>query len=336
VALLVAGLLLLIAVGGIAGGGYYVWRLWQARNVAAEPSAQTQTAETSQTAAPVPVQTATSPAASVSAPSTQPAPKTPPPASPSTSQAPPAARPAPVERAPAPAPSAAPPPVPTPPHPREQRVPGPAASEPAAPAPAPREPEPEEAPEAPAADQTMRTGLKVSFQVTPPDAFVLVDGIVLGRAEELSGQKGARTYSFPYAGTHLVKIRKEGMKELRIAVEAGAGGSSTISAHLKPMAAADIDASDLETFRVREGVALNVRPRNARVLVDGRPMGEAWRYAGGLLHPREILRLDPGKHRLSFVAPGYAQKDVVVEVTEAADKQRQRVEVDLTGGGNGG
>ncbi|HEY4593527.1 MAG TPA: hypothetical protein VIJ61_14020, partial [Thermoanaerobaculia bacterium] len=104
----------------------------------------------------------------------------------------------------------------------------------------------------------------------------------------------------------------------------------------KPEAAADVDASDLETFRVREGVALNVHPGNAEVLVDGQPVGPARRYAGGLLRPKEILVLEPGKHRISFVAPGYARKDILVEVTETADKQRQRINIDLTAGGNGG
>ena len=340
VALLVAGVLLLVAVGGIAGGGYYVWKLWQSRNGASEPAAQT--AETSQTA---PAVSPTSAPASVPvspAPVQQQAPETKTPAqtSPSTSQAPPpAVRPAPVEKAPVPSATPPPVPVPTPARPHEQRVPGPAPSEPAAPAPAPapapREPEPEAAPETPAADQTIRTGLQVGFRITPSDAFVLVDGKVLGQAEDWSGQKGARTYMFS-AGTHMVKIKKDGMREMLIAVEAGAGGASTISARLRPRAAADIDASDLEMVRVREGISLNVRPGNAEVLVDGQSAGEARRYAGGLLRPREILVLPPGKHRLSFVAPGYARKDILVEVTETADKQRQRINVDLTAGGNGG
>lgn len=345
VAVLVAGLLLLVAVGAITGGGYYVWRLWQMRNAASEPAAQT--AETSQTAPAPTVPPATSPASSVSPPvvsppPVQPAPevKTPAQTSPAPSQAPPPApRPTPVQKAPAPAPTSAPPSVPTPSRPREQRVPVPAATEPApapVPAPAPREPEPEAAPEVPAADRTERTGLRVTFQVSPPDAYVLVDGRVIGQAQDWNGQKGTRPYTFPGAGTYMVKIRKEGMKEVRIAVEAGAGGSSVIPAHLKPLAAADVDASDLETYRVREGVSLNVRPGNAEVLMDGQSLGEARRYAGGLLRPREILLPPPGKHRLSFVAPGYARKDVLVEVTETADRQRQRINVDLTGGGNGG
>jgi serine/threonine-protein kinase len=331
VALLVAGLLLLVAVGGIAGGGYYLWKLWQTRNAASEPAAQT--AEISQTAPPAasPVSVPVSPEPS----QTQPAPevKAPLQTSPSTSQAPPSVRPAPAEKAPAPAP-----PVVATPH-SEQRVPGPAPGAPAAPAPAPapapREPEPEEAPEVPAADQTISTGLQVGFRIVPPDAYVLVDGKVLGEAQGWSGLKGARTFSFS-PGTHLVKIKKDGMKDMLIAVEAGAGGRNTINARLKPLAAADVDASDLESVRVSQGVALNVRPPNAEVLVDGQPVGPARRYAGGLLRPREILRLDPGKHRISFVAPGFARKDIMVEVTETADRQRQRINVDLTAEGNGG
>ncbi|HEY4592760.1 MAG TPA: hypothetical protein VIJ61_10165, partial [Thermoanaerobaculia bacterium] len=332
-ALLVAGVLLLVAVAGIAGGGYYVWKLWQARNGVSEPAAQT--AETSQTA-PAPSPTSAPASVPVSpAPLQQQVPETKTPAqtSPATSQAPPAVHSKPAEKAPVPAP-----PV-VPAHP-EPRVPGPAASEPAAPAPAPapapREPEPEAAPETPAADQTIRTGLQVGFRIIPPDAYVLVEGKVIGQAQDWSGLKGARPYAFPGPGTYMVKIKKDGMREMLIAVEAGAGGASTISARLRPRAAADIEASDLEIVRVREGISLNVRPGNAEVLVDGQSAGEARRYAGGLLRPREILVLPPGKHRLSFVAPGYARKDILVEVTETADKQRQRINVDLTAGGNGG
>jgi serine/threonine-protein kinase len=339
VALLVAGLLLLLALGGVLGGGYYVWRLWQARGAAAEPAAQNAGISQDAPAVSPSVSPGSPPPADRLSPSpvspapVPPAPETKAPVqiSPAASQTPPAPHPAAAERSPSPAPAAVPPGVPSPVRPREQQLPGPA-SQPAAPA--PREPEPEPAPETPA-DQTMRTGLQVAFRITPPDAFVLVDGRVLGPAQDWSGQKGARTYTFPGAGTYLVKIKKDGMKEMRIAVEAGAGGSSTIAARLKPMAAADVEASDLETVRVREGVALDVRPANAEVLVDGQSVGEARRYAGGLLRPREILVLNPGRHRLSFVAPGYARRDVLVEVTETADRQRQRLKIDLTGGSGG-
>ena len=101
----------------------------------------------------------------------------------------------------------------------------------------------------------MQTGLNVSFRVMPPDAYVLVEKRVIGTAQEWSGQKGARTYTFPGPGTYEVKIRKAGMKEQILAVEAGAGGASTIAARLRPEAAEAVDASDLRTVRVRQAIA---------------------------------------------------------------------------------
>ena len=42
--------------------------------------------------------------------------------------------------------------------------------------------------------------LQVAFRVKPPDAHVLVDGRVIGQAQDWSGQQGARTYTFPEPG----------------------------------------------------------------------------------------------------------------------------------------
>jgi hypothetical protein len=233
-------------------------------------------------------------------------------------------------------------PVPSPPVPQERPRLEPSAPptvepEPARPSrdPLPElEPEPEEpAPAVPQADQTVRTGLSVAFRVTPPDAHVLVDGRVIGQAQDWSGQKGARTYTFPEAGTYLVKIRKPGMKEQRIAVEAGASGAASISARLQAMAGEEVEVSDLQTVRVREGVSFRVQPPVAAVLVDGQPVGPARRFAGGPLRPREFLQLSPGKHRVSIVSPGYRRHDVLVEVTETADKDRERINVVLSPGG---
>ena len=332
IGLLIAAVLLVMLVA-VGGGGYYVWRMWQGR-AAAEPAAQT--AQTSETAAPPLASPASSQAPVSPPPQIQPA-AAPSSTPASTSQAPPPV----VLKTPPPA--TAPPVTQAPARPPE-RVPGPAASSPAAPAPAPapsvpapREPEPEAEetpPEAPAADQSLRSGLKVAFHVNPPDAYVLVEGKVIGQAQDWSGRRGARTYDFPGAGSYLIKIRKAGMKERRIAVEAGAGGSSVIAANLQALPAADVDASDLQAIRVRTGVFFNVRPATAQVEVDGERVGPARRFSGGFLRPKEMLMLSTGKHRISLVMPGYERKDILVEVTETADKERERIDAVLTPGGN--
>jgi serine/threonine-protein kinase len=335
----VAAVLLLVAV--IAGAWYMLARPRQAQapsqTARADPGAQTQAPVSNPTAPMAP----TAPVAPTAQPAqigqTQTARTAPPPTvAPVQPETMPSAEPV------KPPPVAPERPVPSPPaaqeRPRlEPSAPSPVEPEPARPS---REPEPEPEPEEPApslpqADQTVRTGLTVSFRVMPPDAHVLVDGRVIGQAQDYSGQKGARTFTFPGPGTYLVKIRKPGLKEQRIAVEAGAGGAAAISARLQSMAAEEVEASDLRTVRVREGVSFRVQPPGAAVLVDGQPVGLARRFSGGPLHPREFLRLEPGKHRVSIVSPGYQRQDVQVVVTETAEKDRERIEVVLSPGGEG-
>jgi eukaryotic-like serine/threonine-protein kinase len=248
----------------------------------------------------------------------------------------PQVQPPPVDKSPPPSREPALPPV------RDRVREAPAPAEEPAPLPETRVPREEEAAPAapepalalPDADQVIRTGLDVNFRVAPPDAHVLVDGRVIGQAREWSGQKGGRTFTFPGPGSYLVKIRKPGMKEYRIAVEAGAtSGVTPVAARLQPLPAADVDTTDLETIRVRQAVAFEVRPPLALVSVDGQPVGTARRYSGGLGR-RGWLELAPGKHRISVAAPGFQRKDVLVEVTAGAERERERIEIVLSPGGS--
>lgn len=199
---------------------------------------------------------------------------------------------------------------------------------------APSAPEASASPRLPDADQTLRTGLEVAFRVAPQDAHILVDGRVIGQAREWNGQKGARTYTFPGPGAYLVKIRKPGMKDYQIAVEAGAtGGVTPVAARLQPLPAAEVETTDLETIRVREAVAFQVRPPLAMVVVDGQVLGTARKFSGGIGR-RGWLELPPGTHRVSIAAPGFRRKDLRVEVTAGAEKERERIELVLSPGGN--
>jgi len=332
---------LLLAVAGAGAAGWYVFSRPPADGAGPEPVART--AETS-TVPPAPAPTSSSPSTSQEAPVPQPsaAPSIAPPVStPSTSTAPPSqVRPEPPGVA---TPQTAPPqqrPQPAPPS-QQHPVPPPPAAEPSRPSPAPAEPEPapekEEPAAAPDADRTIRTALEVTFNVTPPDAIVLVDRTVLGEAQNWSGGRGGRTYVFPGPGTYLVKFRKQGMKDYRIAVEAGAlSGKTPISARLQPAAAGDTDASDLETVRVSEAVGFRVQPPTATLEVDGRNLGPARRFGGGgfLRGKGEWLELAPGKHRVSITAPGYQRQDLTVLVVATAEDARKRVDVALTPGGD--
>jgi hypothetical protein len=233
-------------------------------------------------------------------------------------------------------------------------VPGPAAT----PAPAPSRPAEETRPSAPAeseaaapdesseldardvrgADQVIHSGLNLAFRVSPPDAHILLDRTVIGTAAQLSGQKGARTFDLPGPGQYRIRLRAPGMREYRIALEASSTrGTTTVNAQMKPLPAADVDASDLPVFRVRDGVSFRLRPPApaAVVQVDGRQVGLAREYTGGgFLGGGGWLKLDPGRHRISVIAPGQRQQDFIVEVNSGAPKERERIDVDLSPGGN--
>ena len=220
---------------------------------------------------------------------------------------------------------------------------------PAAPGPAKREPapsasadlrqadaEPEAEPEE-KVDRHLKTGLDLAFRVTPPDAMVLVDGTVVGRADEWSGQKGSRPYTLASPGSHVIKLKAQGMKDLKIGVEASAGGGTTpIPVRLEASAAADVDTSDLVSYRVREGIVLRVEPPTAQVLVDGKAVGTAQQFAGGFGHSKDFLALAMGTHRVSLTAPGRQRRDFAVQVSGGAEKDREKVAVTLAPGGAGG
>jgi hypothetical protein len=212
----------------------------------------------------------------------------------------------------------------------------PAPSAPAAPDPSPTvtEREPEPARPSFAADRVVQSGLALEFRVNPPDARVLVDGTVIGTALEWSGGKRNRTYTLPGPGEYEVKIRAQGLRETRLLVQAGErGGVTPIIARLSPLGGATADASDLRTVRVREAVAFRVTPLVAGILVNGQPAGPAREFIGRPMQPRTWLKLPPGKHRVSVVAPGHQRQDILVEVTPGAEQERDRIDVTLSPGG---
>ena len=180
-----------------------------------------------------------------------------------------------------------------------------------------------------AADRRMQTGIELAFRVTPPDAYVLVNGTVIGQAQAYSGLKGKPTYQLPGPGEHLIKLRKPGMRELKIGVTAAGAGTTPVVARLEAMPTEQVETADLQSYRVREAVGFRVQPESAQVLVDGSPVGTAAQYAGRMGRPDSWLELSPGRHRVTLAAPGFRSRDIAVEVTGGAERERERIEVRL-------
>ncbi len=186
------------------------------------------------------------------------------------------------------------------------------------------------------ADRRLSTGLYLAFRVTPPDAHVLLDRRRIGRADEYSGLKGTSPYQLPGPGEYLIRLRKPGMRDYRIAVDAsGAGTTTQVVASLKPIPTEQLATEDLgEVYRVQRAIALRVEPPGAMVAVDGQEMGSASRFSGGRGRPDAWLVLPPGRHRVTLSAPGYRRRDIAVEVGGGAERERQRIEVRLVRGGS--
>jgi serine/threonine-protein kinase len=221
------------------------------------------------------------------------------------------------------------------------REPRPAATPKPTPAPTPEptpedEPEPEMSEEATAeaatVDRTVESGLHLSFQVEPDDAFVLVGRTLIGRASEWNAaqpKKGGRAYTLPRAGAHLVRIRHEG-SELRLLVRAqpGKAGVTTISANLGLPGGGLSAGSGVRRVRVSEGIALRVVPEDAEVTVAGERLGTARDFRGGVGGKR-LLSLPAGVHRVVLSAPGHAPAEIDLEIDPRARDRRTTVDVRL-------
>jgi hypothetical protein len=353
---------LLVFLGLAAVGGTLGWRYYQKlRGGTGEATPADTVAAQTPSSASVPATSTTSATSTAPAAGTEPSPAAPSPSTPSipSPSAPPAAKPievpvvvgqpieirnqpprggthppAPTATAVPPRPmSSMPPTPPTEPAHRTPPVPAPSGRQPE---PAPVEPAPEPARERPSeGGQALRTGLNLAFRITPPDAFILVDKTVIGRAEEWSGQKGTRPYTLAEAGEHTIKIRKPGMKEYRIDIDASeTSGTTPVTVRLQPLPTREVSTSDLQSYHVRKAIGFKGAPEGAEVLVDGNPSGQAKRFSCGVFG-RGGLDLAPGTHRVTVSAPGYAQRDLKVEVDDEGGSNCQAVDLNMARGGGG-
>lgn len=196
---------------------------------------------------------------------------------------------------------------------------------PAAPEPAEEEPEPAPAPARDNGD-ALETRLNLALRVAPADAFVLVDGTVVGKVSEFTGLKGSGVLDVD-EGEHTLKFRKAGMEDLVIEIDASGLGTTIIPGRMRALAARDVSAGDLDVYQVSEGITLRLEPPDAKVTVDGSPvrltMGPFGRRSGA------FIPLGPGNHRVSISAPGHQRKDIAVEVRSGAEEDRVKIDIRL-------
>ncbi len=174
-------------------------------------------------------------------------------------------------------------------------------------------------------DRKVHTGMTLLIESTPPGAFLVIDGFVIGRANEVAS-RGGHTLAEP--GEHWVILRSPGMREYRLLVNADAAmtAKTRVKIAMKRALVSELEIGDLPRYLVREAVGFRVKPKSARVVIDGAIRGTAGELSG---RGGRWLSLSRGLHRISLIAPGHHQVDIVVEVGGGATEKRQIVHLSL-------
>ncbi len=200
---------------------------------------------------------------------------------------------------------------------------------PPAPDPDPEPDEPAAQPAAKSSERLVETGMTLLFPGKDKQLeglYVVIDGRSIGQALDWKERGG---YQLPEAGEHTVVLRKEGLREQRVRINAQPGRAATPIGAALQAAHTATPGGGPPAIRVREGVSLKVEPRTARVLVDGADQGPASKF-GGI---GEWLPLAPGRHQISLQSPGHRSIDFWVEVESGAPEAKRRLEYTLPKGG---
>ena len=183
----------------------------------------------------------------------------------------------------------------------------------------------------------IRSGRRFQFRVKPDDTIVKVQqrgekGIVQGRAREFDPKKDdARIVELPSDGDFLIHLIHDGFPEVRILAHVDAAvATGPRLIRLSMAEASRRQAGDPRLLRVARSVSFAGQPPGAEVWLDGRKVGVASDWPGAARpRSRKNLQLDPGRHTLRLVAPGFQPFELSLEVVASAQRKTARIEYSL-------
>ncbi len=164
-----------------------------------------------------------------------------------------------------------------------------APAEPAAPP--PRQPAVPDVPPPPADDGSVR------FEVSPPEATIMLDDWYLGEAHELANREVPAS-----AGRHLLAVR--------VGVE-GTFTQVAVSPHKVTTVRVTLEAPAVPHPRIGR-LRLQVNPPGAAIYLDGA-------FAAVAESAQPVFSLPPGQHRVQLVMPGYKGFGANVTVPEEGE-----------------
>jgi len=133
------------------------------------------------------------------------------------------------------------------------------------------------------AAEPQEKGCQIRVASDPPEAMVYCDGILKDPTPVLLTEK---------AGTHIIRVVKQGYREARSSVSVADGQKAAIELKLEP---------------VMGLVLINTSPAGADIQIDGADRGKT---------PMFIYNLPLGKYRLKASSPGYASKEMDLMISD--------------------
>jgi len=144
------------------------------------------------------------------------------------------------------------------------------------------------------AAEPQEKGCQIRVSSDPPEAMVYCDGVLKDPTPVLLTEK---------AGTHLIRVVKQGYRESRSSVSVADGQKAAIELKLEP---------------VMGLVLINSSPSGADVQIDGADRGKT---------PMFVQNLPLGKYRLKASSPGYSPKEMDLVIS---DRTPMRLNVNLS------
>ncbi len=256
--------------------------------------------------------------------------------------APPAAptAPPPEEARPAPAPASVAPPPPAPPSPPTVAAPAkktpktktlPTAGSSAAALALRPAPSAQPATPTPRADHVVTSRRLVKVNVSPSQARVFLDGRYIGISDDWDGAGGGTLLSFPFEGTHRLRMAYPGYRDLNVDLQIARNATQDeveIERDLEK-GAPDGPLGPQGKFRrphyrTVRGAVFAIDPPDAVVNVDGKDLGPASKWA------TEELVLDaPGVHEVTLSAPDREPLTIRLLVANTAGEFQAKIKEKL-------
>jgi serine/threonine-protein kinase len=180
------------------------------------------------------------------------------------------------------------------------------------------------------AHDTLSVRKTVKVNVKPSQARVFLDGKYIGISDDWDDFGGGALITFS-EGRHRFRFTHPGMKDLLIDVTFGAkGADDKIELDQKmekgePGAPAGPEGKiSSPDYKTSGAVRFEVKPPDATVSIDGRPMGPASQYKD-----KEVKLTEPAVHDVVLSAPGYKSKHLRVIASASTDKDLATVKESL-------